>query len=96
MSPHVHVALYRQLLVGQRAFFQHECPKAACGCIWQAANNPDDDWLDYNNELRIGILEAYSGIMQGLGPGRHGYWYPGGGESINMYVCPRRCRKVCD
>ena len=35
----------------------------------QAANNADDDWLDYNNELRIGILEAYSGILQGLGPG---------------------------
>jgi hypothetical protein len=36
----------------------------------QAANSTDDDWLDYNNELRIGILEAYSGILQGLGPGR--------------------------
>lgn len=35
----------------------------------QAANSTDDDWLDYNNELRIGILEAYSGILQGLGPG---------------------------
>lgn len=38
-------------------------------CMLQADNNADDDWLDYNNELRIGILEAYSGILQGLGPG---------------------------
>lgn len=29
----------------------------------------DDDWLDYNNELRIGILEGYSGILQGLSAG---------------------------
>ncbi len=34
-----------------------------------AAANADDDALDYNNELRIGILEAYSGIFQGIGPG---------------------------
>lgn len=35
----------------------------------QAQSSADDDFLDYNNELRIGILEAYSGIFQGLGPG---------------------------
>jgi hypothetical protein len=35
----------------------------------QAQSNPDDDWMDYNNELRIGILDAYSGIFQGLGSG---------------------------
>jgi hypothetical protein len=40
-----------------------------CPVPLQAANSTDDDWLDYNNELRIGILEAYSGILQGLGPG---------------------------
>jgi hypothetical protein len=45
-------------------------------CALQAANMPDDDWVDYNNELRIGILEAYSGILQGLGPGRPaGGWH---------------------
>jgi hypothetical protein len=38
-------------------------------CLSQATNSVDDDFLDYNNELRIGILEAYSGIFQGLGPG---------------------------
>lgn len=37
----------------------------------QAQSNPDDDWMDYNNELRIGILEAYSGILQGLSRGAH-------------------------
>ena len=26
----------------------------------------DDDLADYNNELRMGILEAYSGLFQGL------------------------------
>jgi hypothetical protein len=40
-------------------------PLSSC----QAQNSVDDDFLDYNNELRIGILEAYSGIFQGLGPG---------------------------
>jgi hypothetical protein len=43
-----------------------------CGPFAQAQNSSDDDWLDYNNELRIGILEAYSGIFQGLGPGEGG------------------------
>lgn len=38
-------------------------------CMLQADNNADDDWLDYNNELRIGILEAYSGILNGLSAG---------------------------
>lgn len=37
--------------------------------VLQAASAGDDDFLDYNNELRIGILEAYSGLFQGLGPG---------------------------
>jgi hypothetical protein len=37
--------------------------------LMQAQSNPDDDWMDYNNELRIGILDAYSGIFQGLGSG---------------------------
>lgn len=40
----------------------------------QAQNSADDDFLDYNNELRIGILEAYSGIFQGLGPGALACW----------------------
>lgn len=39
--------------------------------VVQAAQNPDDDWMDYNNELRIGILEAYSGIFAGLSKGGH-------------------------
>lgn len=38
--------------------------------VMQAQSSADDDFLDYNNELRIGILEAYSGIFQGLGPGK--------------------------
>jgi len=38
--------------------------------VVQAQSSTDDDFLDYNNELRIGILEAYSGIFQGLGPGK--------------------------
>ncbi len=29
----------------------------------------DDDSVDYNNDLRMGILEAYSGLFQGLGKG---------------------------
>jgi importin subunit beta-1 len=37
--------------------------------VVQAQSTTDDDFLDYNNELRIGILEAYSGIFQGLGQG---------------------------
>eukprot|EP00775_Hariotina_reticulata_P014411 gene14411-14517_t len=37
--------------------------------VEQTRGSVDDDFLDYNNELRIGILEAYSGIFQGLGPG---------------------------
>lgn len=41
--------------------------------IMQAQSSVDDDFLDYNNELRIGILEAYSGIFQGLGPGEFGF-----------------------
>lgn len=28
----------------------------------------DADYQDYNNQLRHGILDAYSGIVQGLGP----------------------------
>lgn len=28
----------------------------------------DADYLDYNNQLRHGILDAYSGIIQGMGP----------------------------
>jgi hypothetical protein len=35
----------------------------------QSQVSQDDDWLDYNNELRIGILEGYSGILQGLSTG---------------------------
>lgn len=35
--------------------------------VVQAAN-PDDDFIDYNNELRQGILDAYSGIFQGMTP----------------------------
>lgn len=43
--------------------------------VMQAQNSQDDDFLDYNNELRIGILEAYSGIFQGLGTGTSPlYW----------------------
>jgi hypothetical protein len=42
-------------------------------CCRQAQSNPDDDWMDYNNELRIGILEAYSGILQGLSRGARGH-----------------------
>jgi importin subunit beta-1 len=38
--------------------------------VAQAAAGADDDFADYNNELRVGILEAYSGIFQGLGPGQ--------------------------
>ncbi|KAF8069441.1 KPNB1 [Scenedesmus sp. PABB004] len=38
--------------------------------VMQAQASADDDFLDYNNELRIGILEAYSGIFQGLGSGK--------------------------
>lgn len=30
----------------------------------------EDDFIDYNNELRLGILDAYSGIMQGMGPNK--------------------------
>lgn len=26
------------------------------------------DYMDYNNQLRHGIVDAYSGIIQGLGP----------------------------
>lgn len=37
--------------------------------VMQAQTATDDDFLDYNNELRIGILEAYSGIFQGLSAG---------------------------
>eukprot|EP00798_Chlamydomonas_sp_ICE-L_P030705 gene30705-35732_t len=32
------------------------------------ASKQDDDSLDYNAELRTGIIDAYSGIMQGIGP----------------------------
>lgn len=28
---------------------------------------PDGDFIDYNNLLRNGILDAYSGIIQGMG-----------------------------
>lgn len=28
----------------------------------------DEDYVDYNNMLRTGIIDAYSGITQGLGP----------------------------
>lgn len=40
--------------------------------ISQAAHAAaDDDLADYNNELRMGILEAYSGLFQ-VGWGRFG------------------------
>eukprot|EP00798_Chlamydomonas_sp_ICE-L_P004677 gene4677-14877_t len=31
------------------------------------AASQDDEFVDYNHELRLGIIDAYSGIMQGLG-----------------------------
>jgi hypothetical protein len=43
------------------------------------ASSRDEDFMDYNNELRIGILEAYSGIFQGLGPGEARRREGGGG-----------------
>jgi hypothetical protein len=53
-----------------------------------AAAAVDDDVADYNNELRMGILEAYSGIFQvgvrGAGcvwGGRRGGWCGEGGLS---------------
>lgn len=52
--------------------------------VMQAQNSQDDDFLDYNNELRIGILEAYSGIFQGLGSGK--------GKLMQLLlVCGSRC-----
>jgi hypothetical protein len=57
----------------------------ACAVHLQATNSVDDDFLDYNNELRIGILEAYSGIFQGLGPGAWtAGWLSGWGTSSSL------------
>jgi importin subunit beta-1 len=35
----------------------------------QQTNTQDDELLDYNNTLRHGIFDAFSGLIQGLGPG---------------------------
>eukprot|EP00195_Chlamydomonas_chlamydogama_P009742 CAMPEP_0202900576 /NCGR_PEP_ID=MMETSP1392-20130828/11916_1 /ASSEMBLY_ACC=CAM_ASM_000868 /TAXON_ID=225041 /ORGANISM="Chlamydomonas chlamydogama, Strain SAG 11-48b" /LENGTH=865 /DNA_ID=CAMNT_0049586993 /DNA_START=281 /DNA_END=2875 /DNA_ORIENTATION=+ len=35
-----------------------------------SAASADPDTVDYNNELRHGIIDAYSGIMQGMGPAK--------------------------
>lgn len=36
----------------------------ACKCL----SASDADYVEYNNQLRLGIIEAYSGLTQGLGP----------------------------
>jgi importin subunit beta-1 len=67
------------------------------------ASSRDEDFMDYNNELRIGILEAYSGIFQGLGPGEGrgaargvgGRCWAGGAvlSGAGMCICPASARQ---
>jgi hypothetical protein len=37
----------------------------------------DVDFVEYNNMLRMGIMEAYSGIIQGLGPAKAQHYLSG-------------------
>mmetsp|Transcript_36758 Transcript_36758/g.92846 ORF Transcript_36758/g.92846 Transcript_36758/m.92846 type:complete len:881 (-) Transcript_36758:305-2947(-) len=44
--------------------------KQAMALSIQSAQTGDADYMDYNNQLRHGILDAYSGIIQGMGPAK--------------------------
>lgn len=33
----------------------------------QGANSQDEEFFEYNNQLRTGIIDAFSGMLQGLG-----------------------------
>lgn len=41
--------------------------KAAMDLSLQGAHAEDEDFYEYNNQLRSGIIDAFSGILQGLG-----------------------------
>eukprot|EP00803_Ostreobium_quekettii_P001410 evm.model.scf_992.7 EVM.evm.TU.scf_992.7 scf_992:41153-48250(-) len=41
--------------------------KSAMELSLQGANSQDEDFCEYNNQLRAGIIDAFSGILQGLG-----------------------------
>lgn len=38
--------------------------KAAMDLSLQGANTQDEDFYEYNNQLRVGIIDAFSGILQ--------------------------------
>lgn len=49
------------LIILRHASQRH--PRFSPRCHWQATQSPDDDYV---NDLRIGILEAYSSFVHGL------------------------------
>lgn len=44
--------------------------RGTCKHVCACARHADLDCVDYNNMLRSGIIDAYSGIIQGLGQGK--------------------------
>ncbi len=46
----------------------------------------DSDLMEYNNLLRNGILDAYSGIIQGMGPAKAEHYLKGELSDMLLFV----------